>query len=275
VTQWSAEELFWIVKNGLKYTGMPAWPAQQRDDEVWAVVAALLRLPQLGAAEYRRMARGELARDPARVEADAETLALAGPIGEDLIACARCHGLRGDGGGAGAFPRLAGLDEAYLYDSLRSYAAGSRPSGIMQPIAVELADDEMRELARHFAALPADDGTARDEAAADLETRRRGGAIAHEGIAAAGVPACAPCHGPVATARHRLYPHLPGQHAPYLIQQLRLWRSGTLATTAQGAVMHAAARGLSDGEIEAVSRYYQHAAGAANDAPPAARGGRR
>lgn len=29
------EEIFWIVKHGLKYTGMPAWPSLGRDDEVW------------------------------------------------------------------------------------------------------------------------------------------------------------------------------------------------------------------------------------------------
>ena len=48
--QWKERELFWIVKNGLKYTGMPAWPSRQRDDEVWAVVAFLRRLPDLDRA---------------------------------------------------------------------------------------------------------------------------------------------------------------------------------------------------------------------------------
>ncbi len=38
VPTWKSNELFWIVKNGLKYTGMPAWPTQQRDDEVWDMV---------------------------------------------------------------------------------------------------------------------------------------------------------------------------------------------------------------------------------------------
>ena len=50
-------ELFWIVKHGIKYTGMPAWVALDRDDEVWAVVAFLNgtprsrrgRIPQAGA----------------------------------------------------------------------------------------------------------------------------------------------------------------------------------------------------------------------------------
>ena len=33
---WKDSELFWIVKHGIKYTGMPAWSSQDRDDEVWA-----------------------------------------------------------------------------------------------------------------------------------------------------------------------------------------------------------------------------------------------
>jgi hypothetical protein len=48
------DELFYIVKHGIKFTGMPAWPAQQRDDERWAMVAFLRRLPDLAHASTRR-----------------------------------------------------------------------------------------------------------------------------------------------------------------------------------------------------------------------------
>lgn len=34
IPRWEPEELFYIVKHGIKFTGMPAWPAQERDDEV-------------------------------------------------------------------------------------------------------------------------------------------------------------------------------------------------------------------------------------------------
>lgn len=39
------EDVFYVVKHGVKFTGMPAWPAQDRDDEVWAMVAFLPRAP--------------------------------------------------------------------------------------------------------------------------------------------------------------------------------------------------------------------------------------
>ena len=44
---WRDGELFWIVKHGLKYAGMPGFPSLHRDDEIWAVVAFLRRLPSL------------------------------------------------------------------------------------------------------------------------------------------------------------------------------------------------------------------------------------
>lgn len=55
VEEWTDEELFWIVKNGIKFSGMPAWPAQSREDEVWAQVAFLRALPDMSAAEYTNL----------------------------------------------------------------------------------------------------------------------------------------------------------------------------------------------------------------------------
>src|SRR5688572_14055 len=59
IRRWTQGELFTIVKHGIKLTGMPAWPVQQRDDEVWAMVAFLRRLPELDAAAYGRLVYGE------------------------------------------------------------------------------------------------------------------------------------------------------------------------------------------------------------------------
>ena len=56
---WTDEQLFWIVKHGIKYAGMPGWIAQSRDDEVWTVVAAIRSLPDMSRKEYRRLAMGD------------------------------------------------------------------------------------------------------------------------------------------------------------------------------------------------------------------------
>ena len=38
-------ELRWIVSNGIRMTGMPAFGASRSEEEVWQLVAALRRLP--------------------------------------------------------------------------------------------------------------------------------------------------------------------------------------------------------------------------------------
>jgi cytochrome c553 len=253
--KWKPAELFWIVKHGVKYTSMPAWPAQERDDEVWAVVAALLRMADLAPEEYRRLLAGDTVADPERVAEDARLIAAAGPVGEDLVACARCHGLDGAGGGAGAFPRLTGLGEAYVYGMLRRYASGSRASGVMQPIAAALFDDEMRILARHYAGLPAR-GAPPATRAEHARRREAGRAVAAAGLPAAGVPACDPCHAADRRPRHPLFPPLAGQHERYLARQLRVWRLGIHRDTPEARIMTVAARGLDDAAIDAVAHYY-------------------
>ena len=58
----TAAELFWVTKNGIKMTGMPAWGASHEDEQLWPVVAFLLALPEVNAAGYadlREAARGQ------------------------------------------------------------------------------------------------------------------------------------------------------------------------------------------------------------------------
>jgi mono/diheme cytochrome c family protein len=56
---WTPAELFWIVKHGIKMTGMPAWGPTHSDDDLWGIVAFLKRLPRLSAEEYQTQAAGE------------------------------------------------------------------------------------------------------------------------------------------------------------------------------------------------------------------------
>ncbi|HEV7505777.1 MAG TPA: cytochrome c [Thermoanaerobaculia bacterium] len=48
-------ETFWIVKNGLKMTGMPAFGVTHTDQEIWAIVAFLQKMPKLNPQEYQAM----------------------------------------------------------------------------------------------------------------------------------------------------------------------------------------------------------------------------
>ena len=48
-------EQFWIVKHGLKMTGMPAWGITHSDQEIWNIVAFLQKLPGMPAQQYRAL----------------------------------------------------------------------------------------------------------------------------------------------------------------------------------------------------------------------------
>lgn len=52
-------ELFWIIENGIKLTGMPAWgrPGPEDDGESWELVHFIRRLPALPEAELIEMKR--------------------------------------------------------------------------------------------------------------------------------------------------------------------------------------------------------------------------
>ncbi|WP_051149878.1 c-type cytochrome [Methylohalobius crimeensis] len=52
----TSAEIFWVVSNGIKMTGMPAWQYRFRDDEIWSIVAFVKYLPALSPKDYRSMA---------------------------------------------------------------------------------------------------------------------------------------------------------------------------------------------------------------------------
>lgn len=256
---WEPDELFYIVKHGVKLTGMPAWPAQQRDDEVWAVVAFLRVLPGLDAEGYRRLARGALPVP----DAPAPLAGLAGPgSGADalLLACARCHGLDGDGRGTGAFPRIGGQRLEYLRGALGAFARGERHSGIMEPIAAGLSDAEQDAIARHYAAARPPAPAARE--APDPATDALAGAIARgreiatRGIPAQRVPSCADCHGPGAPPTNGAYPVLAGQYPEYLVLQLELFKQGHRGGSPYARLMQPIAGRLTEDQIRDVATYY-------------------
>jgi mono/diheme cytochrome c family protein len=50
-----AAETFWVVKHGIKMSAMPAWGKTHDDRSIWAIVAFVQKLPELGPAEYRAL----------------------------------------------------------------------------------------------------------------------------------------------------------------------------------------------------------------------------
>jgi mono/diheme cytochrome c family protein len=56
VTQrFTPSELFWIVRNGIKMTAMPAWQDTMSERETWDVVAFLETMPKMNSADYLKL----------------------------------------------------------------------------------------------------------------------------------------------------------------------------------------------------------------------------
>ena len=241
----SARELFYVAKHGIKFTGMPAWPAQSRDDEVWAIVAFLLELPKLDPAAYRGLVRDE-AIPPLE--------SLSGVQSSVIETCARCHGFDGHGRGSTVVPRLAGQREQYLFNAMQAFAGGKRHSGFMEPVAVALSTRQMQELARYFNVRPS--ASAR-HVASSADAIRRGQEIATRGIRTQRVPACVDCHGPSGIRENDAYPILAGQFADYLVLQLELFKSGRRGGSPHAHLMQPVAAALEPEQMRDVALYFE------------------
>lgn len=59
----SPAESFWIIKHGIKMSGMPAWGVTHDDETIWGMVAFLQQLPTMDPAAYAALAQGDGAAD--------------------------------------------------------------------------------------------------------------------------------------------------------------------------------------------------------------------
>jgi mono/diheme cytochrome c family protein len=108
--RWNARELYWVTRNGIRMSGMPAWEFRLADDDLWDLVALLQRLPRLSAQDYQALTvQGAVGPGP---QGSASCGAAAGPPptgqqGGDVrrgaralyqYACAACHTIPGIAG---------------------------------------------------------------------------------------------------------------------------------------------------------------------------------
>jgi mono/diheme cytochrome c family protein len=59
----TSRELFWVVKNGIKMTGMPGFAhIKVPDQEIWAITAFVKKLPTVAPADYKAWTAGPVAK---------------------------------------------------------------------------------------------------------------------------------------------------------------------------------------------------------------------
>lgn len=67
--------------------------------------------------------------------------------------CAGCHGPKGIATNP-RYPHLAGQHRPYLVNALTAYRDGARENPEMSPMAQNLSDEDIRDLAAFFASQP-------------------------------------------------------------------------------------------------------------------------
>ncbi len=164
--------------------------------------------------------------------------------------CIGCHGIVGYQASFPVVyrvPMIAGQNAKYIAAALAAYQKGERKHPSMRGIAWSLTDTDMADLAAYY------------------ESQNKGAARASDTVPAAGADvatlltkgACAACHGanyskPIDPS----YPKLAGQHADYLYQSLKGYRTGTHALAGRSnAIMGAQVKPYSLAELQAMSRY--------------------
>jgi cytochrome c553 len=167
-----------------------------------------------------------------------------------VMTCATCHGPQGRSI-IPKFPALAGQHPKYLAAQLQAFKGQTRGDpdalGYMWGMASPLSDEMIAALAAYYGAQTPGAGSSGDAGAI-----ARGADIYANGVAAEGIPPCAACHGPGAAGTDD-YPRLAGQHAQYLLKQLRSFQNNMRNV----AVMHGVAQDLKANEMEAVAAYLQ------------------
>lgn len=190
---------------------------------------------------------------PLDAAADASTLATQGND-HGVAPCASCHGADGAGQAAAGFPRLAGLNSAYLRKQLDDFASGARENAVMKPIATALDADERKAVSDYYAKLPIPPALARSTSKSP-KADSPGALLATRGRWSQQVPGCDQCHGPGGVGVGEHFPPLAGQSDVYIRNQLKAWKQGTRHNDPLDLMKHLSAA-LDDDDIDAVSAWF-------------------
>ena len=167
-----------------------------------------------------------------------------------VAVCSGCHGADGNSM-IPSFPKLAGQGEVYLVNQLKDIRDGARNVPQMMGILTGRTDQDLADMAAFYSTQKVTVGATNPDL---LDLGRQ---IYRAGIAEKGVAACTACHSPTGAGNAQAgFPAVGGQHADYLISQLKAYRTET-RTNGQAKLMQQAAALLSDKEIEAVASYMQ------------------
>ena len=201
-------------------------------------------------------------------EASGEVIALGGGDAGVQGACVLCHGLQGQGDGE-LVPRLAAMDRGYFLQQLENYDNGARNHPQMSWIAGRLDNKARVRLADYYATLPLTEPVQAQAVVPPPCLPPMAAVLYHQGDPDRRIASCATCHGARGQGVGTGNPPLAGQPAPYLLEQLRLWRTGKRYGDAMDAMTHVS-RLLAEDELAPLADYSAALPGATSyPGPPA------
>ncbi|HTS70619.1 MAG TPA: c-type cytochrome [Terriglobia bacterium] len=141
VQHWDDGEMFWIIQNGVRMTGMASWKGAITPDETWKLVIFIRHLPELDAAGALIHGKEQA---PPKTE---EQLITAGRALYRQEGCFICHRLDGEGTQVG--PDLTkegtrGRSAAWLIGHFKD--PGAYVPGSIMPSFKNLTDEQLRAL---------------------------------------------------------------------------------------------------------------------------------
>lgn len=145
-------------------------------------------------------------------------------------ACLACHGKDGNVPAQGVpAPLLGGQSASYLKNQLVAFKTGARAESMaafMAGAVANLDDGTMEDLAQYYSTKTGVVGTP-----ADTSLIAAGKRIFERGIPKRDIPKCTTCHGSEGQGVEAsdVMPHLAGQNAQYLVQQLQFFKTGERA----------------------------------------------
>ena len=165
------------------------------------------------------------------------------------MACVACHGVNGNSVNP-IWPKLAGQSAHYITLQLQYFKSGERVAPLMNGLAEGLSDQDILDIASYFSKQKVNAETySGDDTSLELAKKLyKGGDIKRR------IPACSGCHGPDGSGNDlAAYPRISGQHAEYLIQQLRKYKTAER----KNPMMNTIASRLQDSEIIMIANYIQ------------------
>jgi cytochrome c553 len=164
---------------------------------------------------------------------------------ETAAICAGCHGDNGISQTEN-IPSLAGQPDQFIQWQLVFFRGGARKNELMQQIAEQISNDDVRNLGAYFAQLTPPAPSKPDD----------NPDLSQKGAQAAAGRRCASCHGD-SFAGTKAVARLAGQREEYLVKALHDYKSGA-RTGGAGAAMTDVAYPLSEEEITALAHYLAH-----------------